>query len=232
MLRLLRSMALSACVVGALPVVAEPQPTFETFEQQISYLIGVSVVEHVDFSGFDISDIDFDALRRGFEDGHDWEHVVGYPFDIHKTNIKILELRAIEQASGPQPEDLLAAGRGFLERNAKRDGVVTTQSGLQYRVYSAGNGARPTASQTVTVDYEGRLLDGTVFDSTYDRNQQAQFRVDNVIPGWAEVLQLMSPGSRFSVWIPSELAYGARGAGDKIGPHQVLNFKIDLKSVN
>jgi FKBP-type peptidyl-prolyl cis-trans isomerase len=105
---------------------------------------------------------------------------------------------------------------------------MTTASGLQYKVTTAGTGAKPAATDMVKVHYEGRLLDGTVFDSSIQRGEAATFGVGQVIPGWQEALQLMPAGSKWEVWIPSDLAYGVTGAGGAIGPNEVLNFTIEL----
>ena len=122
-------------------------------------------------------------------------------------------------------------GLDFLEQNKSAEGVTTTESGLQYKIETAGEGGSPTAADTVSVHYEGRLLNGKVFDSSYDRGAPASFGVSQVIPGWTEALQLMKPGAKWEVWIPSEIAYGSRGAGADIGPNEVLNFTIELLEV-
>ena len=130
-----------------------------------------------------------------------------------------------------QFEEKLAANAAFLEENGAKDGITTTTTGLQYRVDEEGSGTPPTATQSVVVHYAGRLLDGTEFDSSYRRGQPATFGVTQVIPGWTEALLLMKPGAKWEVWLPSEIAYGPRGAGGAIGPHEVLNFTIELVEV-
>lgn len=124
------------------------------------------------------------------------------------------------------------ANNNFLEENGKREGVVTTASGLQYEVLQEGAGPKPEATSRVTVHYEGRLTDGKVFDSSYKRNQPATFGVRQVIPGWTEALQLMPVGSKWRLFIPSELGYGARGAGSSIPPHAVLIFDVELLGIS
>lgn len=119
----------------------------------------------------------------------------------------------------------------FLDENAAREGVTTLPSGLQYEVLQEGSGPKPDASSRVTVHYEGRLTDGKVFDSSYKRNQPATFGVRQVIPGWTEALQLMPVGSKWRLFIPSELGYGARGAGSSIPPHSVLIFDVELLGI-
>ncbi|MBQ9821514.1 MAG: FKBP-type peptidyl-prolyl cis-trans isomerase [Muribaculaceae bacterium] len=132
---------------------------------------------------------------------------------------------------GQQIKDNKTLGREFMEQNAKNDSVVQTQSGLQYMVLKEGTGAKPSATDTVTVHYTGKLLDGTVFDSSVERGEPATFALDQVIPGWTEGLQLMSEGSEYRLFIPSELAYGSKGAGDKILPNATLIFDVQLIKV-
>lgn len=125
----------------------------------------------------------------------------------------------------------MEAGKKFLEDNAKKEGIQTTASGLQYEVLRAGDGPQPGAANTVEVHYEGRLIDGKVFDSSYQRKQTISFPLNRVIPGWTEGLQLMSTGSKYRLYIPSELGYGARGAGGDIPPHAALIFDVELISI-
>ena len=132
---------------------------------------------------------------------------------------------------GQQIKDNKTIGREFMEQNAKNDSVVQTQSGLQYMVLKEGSGAKPGPTDEVTVHYTGRLLDGTVFDSSVDRGEPATFPLDKVIPGWTEGLQLMSEGSKYRLFIPSELAYGSQGSGDKILPNATLIFDVELIKV-
>ena len=122
-------------------------------------------------------------------------------------------------------------GQAFLERNAERDGVITTASGLQYEVLVAGDGQSPAATDLVTVHYTGTLIDGTVFDSSVERGQPAEFPANRLIAGWVEALQLMQVGDKWKLFVPSDLAYGERGAGGAIGPNQTLIFEIELLGV-
>ena len=133
---------------------------------------------------------------------------------------------------GQQIKDNKTLGREFMEQNAKNDSVNQTKSGLQYMILQEGNGAKPGPTDEVTVHYTGRLLDGTVFDSSVDRGEPATFPLDQVIPGWTEGLQLMSEGSKYRLFIPSELAYGSQGSGDKILPNATLIFDVELIKVN
>ena len=124
-----------------------------------------------------------------------------------------------------------AAQAAFLEENKGKEGVVTTDSGLQYKVLTEGDGPKPTAENTVRVHYTGTLLDGTVFDSSVQRGEPAEFGVGQVISGWTEALQLMNVGSKYQLYIPSELAYGDRGAGQAIAPGAMLQFEVELLDI-
>ena len=140
-------------------------------------------------------------------------------------------IREVMQAqAAAKAEAAAAAGKQFLADNAKRDGIVTLDSGLQYEALSTGEGAKPSREDQVRVHYHGTLIDGTVFDSSYDRGQPAEFPVGGVIAGWTEALQLMSAGSKWRLYVPSELAYGAQGVGS-IPPNSVLVFDVELLDV-
>ena len=139
--------------------------------------------------------------------------------------------QAEEQAFSLQAEGNLKEGQAFLAENGTKEGVVTTASGLQYKVISAGSGAKPTVDSTVEVHYAGRLLDGTEFDSSVKRGVPATFGVTQVIAGWTEALQLMPQGSKWELYIPADLAYGPGGTGP-IGPNQMLIFEVELLNAN
>jgi FKBP-type peptidyl-prolyl cis-trans isomerase FklB len=128
-------------------------------------------------------------------------------------------------------QDNLAEGKAFLEENAKKEGIKTLDSGLQYKVIQEGTGATPGATDTVVVHYRGTLIDGTEFDSSHSRGNPATFRADRVIRGWTEALQMMKEGAKWQLFIPPDLAYGQRGAGAKIGPNSTLIFEVELISI-
>lgn len=134
-------------------------------------------------------------------------------------------------ANATTPEENKAAGIAFLAENAKKTGVVTTASGLQYEVLTEGSGASPSATDSVTVHYRGTTIDGTEFDSSYSRGAPATFPLNRVIAGWTEGVQLMKEGAKYRFYIPSDLAYGPRGAGQAIGPNSTLIFDIELIKV-
>lgn len=125
----------------------------------------------------------------------------------------------------------LAKGEKFLEDNGKKEGITTTASGLQYKVITEGTGKSPAATDTVLVHYEGTLLDGKIFDSSYQRKEPIEFPLNRVISGWTEGVQLMKEGAKFRFYIPSRLAYGPRGAGRDIGPNEALIFDVELLEV-
>ena len=135
-------------------------------------------------------------------------------------------------ANANTPDENKAAGEKFLAENAQVEGVVTTPSGLQYLVFSAGEGASPKATDNVTVHYKGTTIDGKEFDSSYGRGAPATFPLNRVIAGWTEGLQLMKEGAKYRFFIPSKLAYGERGAGRDIGPNATLIFDVELIKVN
>jgi FKBP-type peptidyl-prolyl cis-trans isomerase FklB len=142
-----------------------------------------------------------------------------------------VRLRQIEKRQGASMTNQ-KAGQAFLEKNAKERGVVTLPSGLQYKIITQGTGSTsPRPTQTVTVHYRGTLIDGTEFDSSYSRNEPTSFPVNRVIMGWTEALQLMTVGDKWMLYIPSELAYGAQGAGDAIGPNSTLIFEVELLKI-
>ena len=137
----------------------------------------------------------------------------------------------LREMLGKKSQQQMEQGQQFLAENAKKEGVVSLPSGLQYEVLQDGNGEKPGATSRVTVHYEGRLTDGTVFDSSYKRNQPATFGLNQVITGWTEGLQQMPVGSKYRLYIPSELGYGARGAGGSIPPNATLVFDVELISI-
>jgi FKBP-type peptidyl-prolyl cis-trans isomerase len=136
-----------------------------------------------------------------------------------------------EREGAKQGQLNLEEGNAFLEDNKNREGVQMTESGLQYEVLTEGTGTTPDPSDRVRVHYHGTLIDGTVFDSSVDRGQPAVFGVDQVIPGWTEALQLMPVGSKWKIYLPSELAYGEQGAGADIGPNSTLIFEVELLEI-
>ena len=186
-----------------------------------SYSLGVVLGENLKKQDF--GTIDFDALMKGLVDVSE-----GISLKINKEKAQKIIQEHSKKRAAIKSEKLKKAGTEFLAANGKKEGVVTTSSGLQYTVLTKGTGVTPTSGQRVTVHYEGRLLDGTVFDSSYKRGEPTTFGVTQVIKGWTEALQLMPVGSKWRLFIPEDLAYGARGAGRDIGPYETLIFDVEL----
>ena len=147
------------------------------------------------------------------------------------VNLKTRVVAIQKQQAEEKAEQTLKEGQAFLKENGKKDGIDTLPSGLQYEILTEGEGNSPKATDTVTVHYHGTLIDGTEFDSSYSRNKPSTFALDRVIQGWTEGLQLMKPGAKYRFFIPSDLAYGNRGAGSMIGPNSTLVFEVQLLSV-
>lgn len=177
-------------------------------------------------------EIDLDSFVDGVKDGLANEALLSDE-DIQAV---LKEITAELRARSAQKREEAAAnnkqrGEEFLKANAGKEGVVTLKSGLQYKVIREGEGRIPSAKDTVKVHYRGTLIDGTEFDSSYKRGQPASFGVTGVIKGWTEALQLMKTGAKWQLFIPSELAYGARGTGSNIGPHSTLIFDVELLEI-
>jgi FKBP-type peptidyl-prolyl cis-trans isomerase len=150
---------------------------------------------------------------------------------ISPSEAYVVFQRCMATAQAEAATKTKAEAKAFLEKNAKEKGVVTTASGLQYKIIKEGQGPKPTDTSTVSVHYNGTLLDGTVFDSSIERGQPAEFPLNRVIKGWTEGIQLMNVGSKYKFWIPSELAYGDNGAGGKIKPGALLVFDVELLAI-
>ncbi len=191
--------------------------------QDLSYSLGALVGDRI-LAPY--AELDYDRLMEGLKAAHQKGEL---EIDLESANAIVQEQaqKAQEQATAVARE----AGTAFLAEQAARDGVTATASGLLYEVREEGDGAKPAATDQVTVHYEGKLIDGTVFDSSIARGEPTSFALNQVIPGWTEGLQLMSEGSKYTFYIPSDLAYGERGAGGQIGPHQALIFEVELIKV-
>ena len=199
---------------------------FTTIEQRASYGIGVNIGQQLANDPFE--GLDLDAVAAGLKVAFGGQPEVSED-EINQAFAALNEkLQASREAQFAQQKDL---GIAFLADNAKREGVVVTESGLQYEVLTAGDGEKPLVTDTVSCHYHGTLVDGTVFDSSVERGQPAEFPLNRVIKGWTEVLQLMPVGSKWRVYIPQELAYGAQGAGQSIAPYSALIFDIELLAV-
>ncbi len=200
---------------------------FTTVEQQASYGIGRQIGDQVASNPFE--GLDANAVAQGVVDSLEGKEYAVAVEDLQAAFGVINE--RMQAAQAEKAKVASAEGVKFLEDNAKRDGVNVTESGLQYEILIEGTGELPTAASTVKTHYHGTLIDGTVFDSSYDRGQPVEFPVGGVIKGWTEALQMMPVGSKWRLAVPYELAYGEQGAGGAIGPFQTLIFDVELLDI-
>lgn len=198
--------------------------SIETMEDSLAYALGVNIGENLKQSGFD--QLNTAALEKALNDVYSGDSTLFSIEEAGQVINNFMMVKSEAKAAGAKQ-----AGLEFLAENAKREGVITTASGLQYEVIEEGTGASPSATDKVTVHYHGTLIDGTVFDSSVDRGQPATFPLNGVIPGWTEGLQLMKEGGKSKLYIPSDLAYGDQGASDLIGPGSTLIFEVELIKV-
>lgn len=200
---------------------------FKTVETQASYGIGFQMGQQLQSNPFE--GLDLDSVVAGLKDAF-----TGQAPQVDNDTLRDAfgEIhQRMQAAKAEQHKEAIAEGENFLAENAKRDGVVTTESGLQYEVLTAGEGAKPTADSTVRTHYHGTLINGSVFDSSYDRGQPAEFPVGGVIKGWTEALQMMPVGSKWRLYVPHSLAYGEQGAGGAIAPYSTLVFDVELLDI-
>ena len=212
---------------------AEPaaaEVALESTQQRLSYGIAFGLGQRMAQDGMPM---DIDAFIAGFRDGATGQTGRMSQEEIASEMQAYQEKMVSEQqaAQAELAEANLAAATTYLEENKAREGVVVTESGLQYEVLEAGEGATPGPEDTVEVHYTGTLIDGTEFDSSHKRGQTVTFGVGQVIAGWTEALQLMPVGSKYKLHIPPELGYGAGGAGQMIGPNSALVFEVELVSI-
>lgn len=213
-------------LVMTTPALAQNKNKKMTTEvEKFSYSLGMDIGNNIKNANFD--SLAIDLVISGLSDVLNKKETA---FNSEEAGIIIREyITKMQQAAGQKK---VTEGKNFLTENAKRQGVVTLPSGLQYEIIIAGTGNKPTLNDQVTTHYTGTLLDGTVFDSSVKRGEPATFPVSGVIAGWTEALQLMPVGSKWKLFIPSDLAYGERGAGGAIGPNETLIFEIELISIN
>lgn len=206
----------------------------KTFKDSVSYIIGANTGAQFKQALGDNPDefFDIDVYEQGVRTA--LTDSVEMPQEVMQQVMQKFQMQLREQQQKEQEAKATEnkeKEEAFLKENAAKDGVQTTESGLQYKVIEDGTGDSPSATDQVEVNYEGKLLDGTVFDSSYDRGEPATFGVNQVIPGWTEGLQLMKEGAKYEFYIPSELAYGQRGSGAKIAPGSTLMFTVELIDV-
>jgi FKBP-type peptidyl-prolyl cis-trans isomerase FklB len=209
---------------------AQDKPAMKSEKDKISYIIGMDIGNNFKKQGVEV---DPDILARGIKDA-----LSGAKPQLTEQEAKDVmasfekEMRAKQEAMRKTAgEKNKKEGEQFLAANKSKEGVKTLPSGLQYKVIKAGTGKKPQLTDTVTVQYRGTLIDGTEFDSSLRRGQPATFEVNKIIPGWTEALQLMQEGAKWQLFIPPNLAYGERGAGQQIGPNATLIFEVELVSI-
>jgi FKBP-type peptidyl-prolyl cis-trans isomerase len=223
--------ALVSFVIGCQNTTQQSDTTKpETDKEKISYAIGVNIAQSIK----NISDeIDLPMLQKGLADQIQEKDLLVSSEEAQPLLQAFSEkMRTQEQKKTAEAaQKNLEKGQAFLEENKTKEGVFTTESGLQYKVLKEGEGKSPTESDRVKVHYKGVTLDGKEFDSSYKRGVPATFKVDQVIKGWTEGLQLMKEGGKYKLFIPADLAYGPAGAGGQIGPNEVLIFDVELLEV-
>ena len=191
---------------------------------KISYALGLGIGQQL--KSMNMEDFSIEDFTKSISDV-----MSGKETAISSREAQVMLNEYFQNKEKEQAQTAIAEGKVYLEQNAKREGVTQTKSGLQYEVLTEGTGKSPKATDTVRCHYEGRLLDGTVFDSSYKRGEPADFGLNQVIPGWTEGVQLMKEGSKFRFHIPYLLAYGERGAGAQIPPYSTLIFDVELIKV-
>ncbi len=212
-----------ACTVPAIVMA-------QTIEQKAAYTIGSNFIQSLKAQGISL---DINSVIQGIQDGSKGQSILSE--DEMKEALKAFKEKLIAEQESAQKEisgKNKEIGDTFLANNKTKEGVVTLESGLQYKIISNGTGAMPKATDKVTTHYRGTLIDGTEFDSSYSRDEPTTFPVNRVIPGWTEALQLMHVGDKWQLFIPSDLAYGDRAAGNVITPHSTLIFEIELIKIN
>ncbi len=236
--KIVLAVAISATLIACDQQAAEPTVeaastamTLDSEEKRVSYGMGIGLGQRIKQESFTI---DADAFSQGVKDAIEGAEQLMTQEEIMQEMQAFQQQQIAKQQeeAGKAAEQNMLEGEAFLAENGAKDGVMTTESGLQYKVITAGTGAKPTATDTVEVHYAGTLIDGTEFDSSYTRGATVSFPVNGVIPGWTEALQLMSVGSKWQLFIPSVLAYGPGGTGGgPIGPNATLIFDVELVSI-
>lgn len=199
----------------------------ETTNQQASYTLGTDLAKNFENQGISI---DTNALMMGMQD-----YLNKQPLKLTEEQMQtaIMELKKQLIAQKAEAQQKIAeanakAGAEFMAQNKKKPGVTTLKNGLQYKVITEGKGESPTAEDYITAHYRGTLIDGTEFDSSYARGTPIEFQMSDVIQGWGEALKLMKPGAKWEIYVPPAMAYGAKGAGNAIGPNETLIFTIEF----
>ncbi|HEY7528480.1 MAG TPA: FKBP-type peptidyl-prolyl cis-trans isomerase [Candidatus Deferrimicrobiaceae bacterium] len=227
---IVRWIAVFAVVLFAGQAFGEEAVVLKTQKDKVSYGIGMNIGKNLQR---DAVDVDADLLSRGLKDALSGGKTL-MTEEEYKATMTALQKEMMEKqadAARKLAEKNKKEGEAFLAENGKKEGVVTLPSGLQYKVIQSGKGKTPKSTDTVETNYRGTLIDGTEFDSSYKRGQTATFPVNGVIAGWTEALQKMKEGDKWQLFVPSNLAYGERGAGREIGPNATLLFEVELIAV-
>ena len=208
----------------------EKKIELKTPKEKLSYSIGFDIGTSIKRNGVDV---DVNIVTKAIKDVLSGEKTLMTEQETRESITAFQKEMAAKQQERLKElgEKNKKEGAAFLAENKKKEGVITLPSGLQYTILAEGKGKQPTATDTVTVQYRGTLIDGTEFDSSYKRGQPATFALNQVIKGWTEGVQLLKEGGKIRLTVPSELAYGERGAGAQIGPNTVLNFEVELLSI-
>ncbi|MBL4586616.1 MAG: FKBP-type peptidyl-prolyl cis-trans isomerase [Flavobacteriales bacterium] len=194
-------------------------------KEKLGYALGLSIAKNLQEQGFE--DFDQDALLLAVKHHYDGSELQLTVEQINET-LKAASTKIQSEKHGP----VLENGQKFLQENSNKEGITVLDSGMQYRVMKSGSGKSPQPTDQVTTHYHGKLIDGTVFDSSVDRGAPASFPVNGVIQGWQEALPMMKEGDKWELFIPHNLAYGEQGAGKDIAPFSTLIFEVELISVN
>ncbi len=216
------------CLVAiTIQLSAQKKLTLKTEKDKVSYIIGTDIAKNLKKQGIDV---DSEILFKGFKDAFADQKLALSDSEIQQVMMAFQQEMMAKQSkkAGELAEKNQKEGDAFLAANKKKDSVVTLPSGLQYKVIAEGTGRMPGLNDTVTTHYRGTLIDGTEFDNSYKRGEPATFPVKGVIPGWTEALQHMKVGAKWQLFIPANLAYGERGAGESIGPNATLIFEVEL----
>jgi len=227
-----RQFAMAMCAAVALSgaAIAADAQELKTDREKLSYSIGMDIGVNLKKQSVEV---DPDLLAKGFKDSYGGGKILLTEDEARQAIATFQETLMAKEAEAMRKlaEKNKADGEKFLAGNAKKEGVKTLPSGLQYKEIAPGKGKSPNPADMVTTHYRGTLIDGTEFDSSYKRSQPATFPVSGVIPGWTEALQLMKEGAKWQLFVPPGLAYGERGAGREIGPNATLIFEVELISV-
>jgi FKBP-type peptidyl-prolyl cis-trans isomerase FklB len=222
----LRLIAILSVLFWVTQVYSQENLVLKNQKEKISYIIGMDIGNNLKKQGMDF---DMNIFVKGIKDALTNAKPIISEQEIRETLTAFQkEMQAKQEEIGKKNKD---EGEAFLAENKKKEGIKTLPSGLQYKIIKAGAGKKPKLADTVTAQYRGTLINGTEFDSSYKRGQPATFKVSGVIPGWTEALQLMEEGAKWQLFIPSNLAYGERGAGGLIGPNATLIFEVELVSI-